>query len=608
MPDDDREDGHMRLLQRRYRLDEPVGQGGMAMVWRGFDLRLQRTVAVKMLSPELLDDPAARERLRAEALAAARLDHPHVAGVYDYGEQRQGRRRAPFLVMEFVDGETLAAHLQRKGPMVWSEAARTGAAVADALAAAHAHGLVHRDVKPANVMLGSRGIKVVDLGIAAAVGQDPADQAGLIWGTPAYLAPEQAAGATAAPAGDVFALGLVLAACVSGRSPAELRRGRDGVEFPPLPGIPAEAAGLLGRCLATEAEHRPAAAEVADGLRAAGGTQVVVRPADPSADPPAITESTRRFTDGPNVPAPGGRTLSGAVGASASGRRLRAGVAVGVPAILLAVVVAGQLPGLTAFRDAADSDSADADPGRCAARYTAQHLPDGTFQADLTVTNTGTRWLRDWSLAFMLPSGQRLLTDGTSWDQDRRRVTLTPATQLPPGATLAAALRGTIEEGNLKAPAAFSVNGLPCDQVVNQIASPVVATDAPSAPGTTPGRESRPTRGAAVTRSTAAADSPTAEGEGDPLSPAVDASDAPPSPESPPATAQPGVTRTPSPSGEPSSSVEPSPSTVSASPPAGDGPTASPRPDGSSSASSTAAAPATTTDGSRGSDLPPSPH
>ncbi|WP_422735716.1 protein kinase domain-containing protein [Micromonospora sp. WMMD729] len=124
----------MRLLQQRYRLDDPVGHGGMAVVWRGFDLRLQRMVAVKMLSPELLDDPSARERLRAEALAAAMLDHPHIAAVYDYGEQRHRRRRTPFLVMEFVDGETLAARLERSGAMAWPEAARIGAAVADALA------------------------------------------------------------------------------------------------------------------------------------------------------------------------------------------------------------------------------------------------------------------------------------------------------------------------------------------------------------------------------------------------------------------------------------------------------------------------------------------
>ncbi|WP_327034993.1 serine/threonine-protein kinase [Micromonospora ureilytica] len=596
----------MRLLQQRYRLDEPVGQGGMAVVWRGFDLRLQRTVAVKMLSSELLDDPAARERLRAEALAAARLDHPHVAGVFDYGEQRQRRRRVPFLVMEFVDGDTLAARLQRSGPMAWPEAARTGAAVADALAAAHAHGLVHRDVKPGNVMLGSRGVKVVDLGIAAGVGQDPADQAGMIWGTPAYLAPEQAAGGTAAPAGDVFALGLVLIECVSGRSPTELRRGQDGDEFLSIPEMPAGVADLVRRCLATDVDGRPAAAEVAAVLHTVSGTEVALRPAGPVADLPATAGSTRQFVAGSSAPAGIGRRPPGPSGTPR--RRVRSGIAVGVPAVLLAAVLVGQLRGLTAADDIAGADIpaagaggvADAQAGDCAARYTAYHLPDGTFRADLTVTNTSGQWLRDWSLAFALPTGQRLVTDGTPWDQDRQRVTFNPARQLAPGATLAAALQGTTEDDNLKAPAGFSVNGLPCHRVVSQIASPVVAPVAPSAPvvrTVAPGR--RPTDAATTPRSATASEPSTMPEDTNRPSPAPDPSVGTPSPATPSTTPQPDVTTTPS-----SPSTDPSPSTGSASPPAGGGPTTSPRPGGSPSTSSTAGTPAT----AQGSDQPSPSH
>ncbi|MER6758084.1 serine/threonine-protein kinase [Micromonospora echinofusca] len=589
-PYDDRGDEHMRLLQQRYRLDEPVGHGGMAVVWRGFDLRLQRTVAVKMLSAELLDDPAARGRLRGEALAAASLDHPHVAGVYDYGEQRRlGRGRAPFLVMEFVDGETLAACLRRSGRMPWREVARVGAAVADALAAAHALGLVHRDVKPGNVMLGSRGIKVVDFGIAAGVGQDSADEGELIWGTPAYLAPEQAAGATAAPAGDIFALGLVLAECVSGQSPAELRRGRGAAEVPSVPGLPDEVADLVGRCLSSEAGRRPEAAQVAAALRDATGVEAVsVRPGNLVSDPPAATGSTREFTGGPRTPARTGDTRPGTVPVPGPARLrgLRSRAAVGVPAVLLAAVLVGQLPGLTALDDAADSGSGSADPqsGGCAARYTAHQMADGSFRADLAVTNIGGQWLRDWSLAFALPPGHRVLTTGTSWDQDRRRVTLAPARPLAPGATLAAALRGTVEAERLKAPVAFSVNGLPCDWVVSQIASPVVGSAPPpaSAPSAGKGRSAGET--ASTPSPAAAPGKPTTPQGSDPLPLEPDPGDDPQPPASPSATGDPEEPTTPpppvdpSPSTEPSPSTDPPPSSASASPPPGDGSVPGPRP------------------------------
>ncbi|MFV2116288.1 protein kinase [Micromonospora sp. LOL_025] len=571
----------MRLLHQRYRLDEPVGQGGMAVVWRGFDLRLQRTVAVKMLSAELLDDPAARGRLRGEALAAAGLDHPHVAGVYDYGEQRRlGRRPAPFLVMEFVDGETLAARLRRSGRMPWSEVARIGAAVADALAAAHADGLVHRDVKPGNVMLGSRGIRVVDFGIAVGVGQDPADDGGLIWGTPAYLAPEQAAGATAAPAGDVFALGLVLVECLTGQSPADLRNGRGSARVPSAAELPDQVADLLRRCLSPEAGRRPTAAEVAAALQGAPDAETALRPARPVLYLPAATGATRQHTGGPRTPARTGNTRLGNARASGPARLrgIRSRAAVGVPAVLLAAVLVGQLPGLTALDDAADSDtgSTDAQSGACAARYTAHPMPDGKFRADLAVTNIGEQWLRDWSLAFALPPGHRVLTAGTSWDQDRRRVTLAPARPLAPGATLAAALRGTVEAERLRAPVEFSVNGLPCDRVISQIASPVVESAVPSASAPATGG-SRPAGEAASPPASDAVPEPrTTPEDRDPPPPGPDPAGGTQPPASPPATGDPQVT--PPPTVDPSPSTEPSPSSASPTPPPGDRATPSPRP------------------------------
>src|SRR5688572_31744564 len=161
----------------------------MAEVWRARDLVLGRDVAVKLLAPSF-GGRAARVRIRAEAQVAARLAHPNIAGVYDFGESRQrGRGRVPYIVMELVHGDTLAVR-QQSAAMHWRTAVGISAEVAAALAAAHACGVVHRDIKPGNVMLARTGVKVVDFGIAAAVGA--LDEAGSeLLGTPAYIAPER---------------------------------------------------------------------------------------------------------------------------------------------------------------------------------------------------------------------------------------------------------------------------------------------------------------------------------------------------------------------------------------------------------------------------------
>src|SRR5690349_15265184 len=155
----------------RYRLVEKLGTGGMSEVWRGYDETLGRQVAVKVLSPRLADDQSFRDRLRQEALAAARLGHPHITGVFDFGEfPLDERLTVPYVVMELNDGESVSARIVRQGPLPWREAVRVAVEVASALATAHARGVVHRDVTPANVMLTGRGVKVVDFGISASVG------------------------------------------------------------------------------------------------------------------------------------------------------------------------------------------------------------------------------------------------------------------------------------------------------------------------------------------------------------------------------------------------------------------------------------------------------
>jgi eukaryotic-like serine/threonine-protein kinase len=219
-------------LGDRYQLDHRIASGGMGAVWRAVDRLLDRPVAVKLLRREFADDPAFVERFRREARAAATLTHPNVAGVFDYGE-RDGQA---FIVMELVEGENLAERLARTGPLPWPEALAVAEQVARALATAHAGGLVHRDVKPANVLLGngigdgsppgapsfqgSLVVKVTDFGIAqAAQAATTLTGTGTILGSAGYVAPEQASGEQVGPAADLYGLGCVLFEMVTGRAP-----------------------------------------------------------------------------------------------------------------------------------------------------------------------------------------------------------------------------------------------------------------------------------------------------------------------------------------------------------------------------------------------------
>src|SRR5919107_5286548 len=198
----------------RYRLLDRLGTGGMSVVWRAHDEILDRDVAVKLLSPGVAANPGLVNRIRVEARAAARLRHPNVVEVHDFGETRDG---LPYVVMELVEGCSLAAVLA-DGPLPWESAVHVCAQVAAALAAAHARGIVHRDVKPSNVMVTTDGVKLVDFGISATIGE--ADViGGEVYGTPAYLAPERLARGTVRPATDVYALGLLLYLTLAGRLP-----------------------------------------------------------------------------------------------------------------------------------------------------------------------------------------------------------------------------------------------------------------------------------------------------------------------------------------------------------------------------------------------------
>ncbi|MEV4492876.1 serine/threonine-protein kinase [Micromonospora coxensis] len=257
----------MRTLDGRYQLEQRIGVGGMSEVWRAHDLVLDRPVAVKLMSPGRQGEQSTVERIRAEARSAARLVHPNVASVHDFGTSASAPgQEAPYIVMELAEGETLAAHL-RAGPLDWRIAVRVCAEVAAALAAAHAHGIVHRDVKPANVILTPSGVKVLDFGIATSAGAPDDCPDGMVLGTPAYLAPEQFDRQPATPAADMYALGVLLYYCLTGRLPyaagttatqlVGARRMVAPEPLPPIDGLPAEVADLCRRCLADDPMSRP---------------------------------------------------------------------------------------------------------------------------------------------------------------------------------------------------------------------------------------------------------------------------------------------------------------------------------------------------------------
>ncbi|EGX54450.1 putative serine/threonine protein kinase, partial [Streptomyces zinciresistens K42] len=266
------------LIAGRYRLSESIGRGGMGEVWRAYDDMLARHVAVKLLLPQDTD-PTATSRFRLEAQTAARIDHPNVVGVRDFGEHDNRL----YLVMELIGGDSLAHVLTHSGAQPAERVARIAAEAAAGLEAAHRQGIVHRDIKPGNLLLDSDGtLKIADFGIARFM-DDPGaalTATGQIVGTSLYLAPERALGQQAGPASDVYALGCVLYQLLTGRPPfqadsavAILHQHLDAAPVPPrelgVTGLPPAFENYLLGLLAKDPEQRPAAQRVADWF--AGG-------------------------------------------------------------------------------------------------------------------------------------------------------------------------------------------------------------------------------------------------------------------------------------------------------------------------------------------------
>ncbi|HST67519.1 MAG TPA: Stk1 family PASTA domain-containing Ser/Thr kinase [Mycobacteriales bacterium] len=258
------------VLDRRYRVDAPIARGGMSTVYAGTDLRLDRRVAVKVMAPALAHDPAFTERFVREARTAARLSHPNAVAVFDQGAEETPAGRVVFLVMELVPGSTLREVLRRRGRLRPDEAISVLEPVLAALAAAHRAGLVHRDVKPENVLLSTDGtVKVVDFGLARAVAApSTSTQSGVVLGTVAYVSPEQVARGTSDARTDVYSAGILLFELLTGAPPyggdsalaVAYRHVHDDVPAPStvVPGIPPALDELVLRATRREPGGRPA--------------------------------------------------------------------------------------------------------------------------------------------------------------------------------------------------------------------------------------------------------------------------------------------------------------------------------------------------------------
>src|SRR5271154_6722701 len=273
-----------RLYSGRYQVTHLIARGGMAIVYRAQDTLLNRPVALKTLYPELSADQQFVEGFRREAQAAANLSHPNIVPVFDWGEDNG----TYFIVMEFVDGRALSSILRTAGPLHPDRAAEIAADVAGALAYAHRHGVVHRDVKPGNVLITEEGtIKVTDFGIARAVNtEESLTQTGAVMGTATYFSPEQAEGMGVDSRSDIYSLGVVLFEMVTGRPPfmgdtPVAVASKHVRENPPTPrdinpSIPPTFEAIILKAMAKNPDHRYATAEDlrADLLRFTEGRSV----------------------------------------------------------------------------------------------------------------------------------------------------------------------------------------------------------------------------------------------------------------------------------------------------------------------------------------------
>jgi serine/threonine protein kinase len=386
------------LIAGRYDLDREIGRGGMGAVWLGRDTVLGREVALKRIGLVPGTESPDLRRAEREARLAARLNHPHVVAIFDLVEEET----ETWLVMEYVEGVTLSALIKRDGALSPDEAAPLIRQAADALAAAHAAGIVHRDVKPSNMMVTPDGsVKLTDFGIARAEADASLTQTGLVTGSPAYLAPEVASGATATEASDVWSLGATLFHALAGRTPYDVSENLMGAlykivhEEPPRPDEAGWLAPALEHTMTREPADRWSMAQVRDfldqghdvtihpapfGAVDEDGTRVLQpTPSEPMAVPPVVVD--------PHLVAP----------APSPARRRRrspwpwvgaAAVLVAVAVIVVAALTGRGDNGTTAHsgppstKSSSSSSSPATDPAATRARAMTQFL--GTYLSTVT--------------------------------------------------------------------------------------------------------------------------------------------------------------------------------------------------------------------------------
>ncbi len=387
------------VIAGRYRVLGRAGHGAMGTVWRAKDERLDRLVAIKQLFPDSPADPAAAERTRdrtiREARVTARLRHPHAVVVYDVVEQGS----AAYIAMEYLPARTLTELLEEHGPLVPEHVAELGTQLASALAAAHAEGVVHRDISPNNVLVTTDGAaKITDFGVAHARGEGTATGRGLVVGTPAYLAPEVADGAEPGFPSDVYSLGATLYTALEGRPPfgtdenqlALLKRVGTGTVTPPVTSGPVTDAVL--RLLHRDPVARPTMA---------GAARLLTRATAPGVVPVAAPADS--------VPAPERRRRS---------RLAFAGTALALTAAAVVAAATSIPPGREPASAAAQLASAPSTtpsatppatrtpgPPGCAARYQVVKSWDGGFQGLVTVRNSGRAEVTGWTVSWPTPAG-----------------------------------------------------------------------------------------------------------------------------------------------------------------------------------------------------------